>query len=830
MAAGIDILSPEALNIFTMFYYYIKTAFRSIRRKRIFSALNITGLAIGTCVFLLSLEYFSFETGYNRFHKNLSRLYRVNTVFADGKSGNTVPNMAPLMEKGVPGVKAAPRFMDNFNSGAIVTYEPGHDKSRVVSFREQGCVFVDSSFIGTFSFPLLEGTNRLGSENTVLVTASAALKLFGREPALGKIIELHNQFGVLPCEVTGVLRDVPVQSDIRFDFLFSNEILKSRAYTYGADWARLDNWNNSSYTTFVWLEEGADPDRVASMATDLWAKSNPDYKKEDSRLSLQPISQIHLGSGLTDSNPTFGSRFMVYLIFGLGILVLAMAWINYINFSTAHALSQVRQIGIQKIVGSRGSQIVLRYVTESILLNGFSLIMSFSLVQLTQGLFNYLTAKPLSFQYIDRLDIWLLAAAILIFGVLLCGGYVGLVLARFTPLKAIRSQLPGTRGSLLLRKGLVVFQFVISILFMACTIAAYKQVDFMKAHDLGMNLNNLMVVSGPQIRDSTSANNAAVFVHEMDKIPFIDKITATGSIPGADFTHNFGADGVTSLHPSRGDDKKNYFVTLTDQRYFDTYGIGFAAGRTFTPAEVDLGFKAGKVIINQTAALSLGINPLLAEHQMIKWNDRNWELLGVVKDYHHRGLKDPIEPILFVPQHNMAFFTLKITPDHFKTTVSDIKAVYEKLFPGNPFGYSMVKDAYNAQYAQDQRSGKIALSLSVLVIVIASLGLIGLSVFTARRRIREIGIRKILGASSSSLFVLMSREFLELVVAGTFIAAPIAWLVLNKWLQNFAYHVELGVWIFAASGLLAVLIALVTVSFEAARTALANPVTSLRAE
>ncbi len=811
-----------------MTYFYLKSAVRSILRKRVFSFLNIAGLTIGITVFLLVLEYFSYETGFDRFHEHGARLYRVNIVTAKGKSPSTVPALGAAMQSGIPGVKAAIRFGDNFNSGAVISVQPA-GQAAPVAFQEQRCVFVDKSFLQAFTFPLVDGSNQLDNPHAVIITASIAKKLYGTAEPVGQTLQMHNQFGLLTCTVAGVVADPPRQSDIGFDYLFSTEILRNASYISGSDWASLDNWGSESFTTYVWLQPGADPVTIAAQASRLLSREAPHYTAADGTIGLQPVSELHLGGSFDDDNPTSGSRVMVYAILYLGMLVLLIAWINFINFSTAFALSQARNIGIHKVIGSGKRQIVGRYITESLLLNLAGLTLAFLLTDLVQYLFNYLTARPLSLIYLNHWSSWLIGGSILTTGIGLCGGYVGWVLAKFKPVSAMQFNDTGQLGNTLLRKGLVVFQFAISVLFIIATLVAYKQLDFMKRHNLGMTIDNLVVVNGPQIRDSSIRTEARAFRNDLQRLPFITAMSNTGSIPGPDFAHNYSADGVLGPTPSKGDDQKEYFISEVDDHYFPLLKIPLADGRNFTPDEVTRGYKAGKWIVNETAARSLGLPSGDVLHRIVKWQGKDWEIVGVIKDYHHRSLKEVIEPIIYIPQNNINRFILQMTPGELQRKITAVKDLYARYFPGNPFGYTLLRETYDTQYAEEQRAATIALSVSVFVILIACLGLVGLSVFTAKRRTKEIGIRKILGASSAQLFALLSKDFLALVLVAFLLAAPIAWILMSQWLQNFAYHIRIDVWTLLPTGLLVTGIALFTVSFQAIKAALSKPADAIRA-
>ncbi len=811
-----------------MIGFYLKSAIRSIQRQKISSLLNVAGLTFGITIFLLVLEYYSYETGFNRFHKNGDRLFRLNVSSQNGKSPETSPALGPDLARSIPGVRASIRYCDQFNDGAIVSH-PVKD-GPPVAFAGEKCVFVDKNFLDAFSFPLLSGSNQLDQSQSVVLNVGAAEKFFGTKDPIGQTLVLHNQFGNLVCTVSGVIMDPPAQSDIQFDCLFSMEALKTPSYIAGSEWASPDSWGNDSYTTYLWLDKGADPAQVSEAASRIWARDNPDYKKEDGTLLLQPIDQLHLGSSLSDDNPTYGNRLMISIVFYLGILVLCIAWVNVINFSTALALSQARNIGIHKIIGSDKRHIVWRCVTESLLLNLLGLALAFLLADTAQGLFNYLTNQPLSLSFLNRPGPWLIGVGFLITGIALCGGYIGWILARFKPASTLQFNTQGHIGHALLRKGLVVFQFAVASLLILATITTYRQIDFMKKQQLGMNLQDLIVIDGPQIRDSTTHTEGLAFLNDLRALPWVTIVSHTGSIPGPDFAHNYSSDGIMGPNPVKGDEKQAYFISEIDNAYFPLYQIPLVAGRNFTEQEVNLGYKARKWIINQTAAASLHLSPETAVHHKIRWQNKDWEIVGVVKDYHHRSLKEAIEPILFIPGANINKITAKILPGQYKQKMDMISQLYSHYFPGNIFNPRVLLETYNASYLDEQRMATLALCVAVFVILIACLGLIGLSIFTARRRTKEIGIRKVLGASVRSIFGLLSRELLGLVLLAWLVSVPLGWLSMNAWLQNFAFHIQIGPLHLILAGISVLLIALCTVGFQALKSALMNPTSAIRSE
>jgi putative ABC transport system permease protein len=344
-----------------------------------------------------------------------------------------------------------------------------------------------------------------------------------------------------------------------------------------------------------------------------------------------------------------------------------------------------------------------------------------------------------------------------------------------------------------------------------------------------MRIEDLVVIKGPQIRDSSYKTNKVLFRDELVRFAFVEKISSTGSVPGEGFTHNYDADGVTGSDPQKGDERKSYSISEVDEHYFDTYHIPILRGSDFSSSDADKSYKGDRLILNETAARQMGYDPLTAVGRVLHWN-KAYTIVGIAKDYNHQSLKEKIEPIIYIPQHNNNFYTLKISPGRLTDKLALIQTLFSKMYPGNPFEYTVLKDTYDHLYQDDQRSADIALSLSMLVVAISCLGLIGLSVFTARRRKKEIGIRKVLGAGVGTLFALLSGEFIGLVIIAFLLAVPVTWLCMNKWLEGFAYRASIPWWIFGLTGAAAVFIALATVSVQSLRSAIVNPINSLRSE
>lgn len=812
-----------------MLSFYVRSAFRSMSRKRLFSVLNVAGLAVGITIFFLSLEYYSYEKGFNRWHPHLDRLYRLVIASKSGETAGVFPPLAPLLEKNAPGVHRAIRLAAEFNDGAIVSWQPDSAGSSLRSFREEGCVFADAAFLDAFHFPLIAGSNGLDQTNTVVIAASAARQLFGSGEAVGKTIVLHNQFGNLSVKVTGVTADPPDQSDIRFRYLFSIHILEDPVYTEGSNWAKLTTWGNNSYSTYLWLDPKADPGTIASTATRLWRQHDPEYAQKAGSILLQSVADMHLGRGWRDDHPTFSSYGLTVTVLFLGILIIGIAWINYINFATADALTRARDIGIHKVTGSSRSQIVWRAVAESILINLAGILAAFLLATVLQGLFNYLTGKPLELGYIAHPGSLLLAMGILIAGSIGCGAYTGSLLARLNPIAALQLNNTGRLGHSLVRKGLVVFQLTVSCLFIALTLVAFRQIQFMKRQNLGMDISQLVVIDGPALRDSSFKTRATLFRTELARLPFVEKFSCSGSVPGIGSGHNFSADGITGSVSQPGDDHFEYSISEVDEQFFDTYRIPLVYGSDFSRSDADKNFKGDRLIVNETAARQLGYQPEQATGRIIHWG-KPYTIIGVARDYHHRSLKEPIEPIIYVAAHNNNHYTIKTGSSGLASKMATLQTLYERLYPGNSFNWHPLKDTFDELYADDQRTGVFALSLSVMIIAISGLGLVGLAAFTARRRTKEMGIRKVLGASTQSLFLQLSKEYIWLVLLAFLISTPAAWLLTRRWLEGFAFRIEPGWGLFTFAGLLCFCFTLLTIAWHTLRTSFINPVHQLRTE
>ncbi|QMW03119.1 ABC transporter permease [Spirosoma foliorum] len=808
-----------------MLLNYLKIAFRNLSKNRVFSLINIAGLALGIAAFVLILEYISFEKSYNQFHQNLANTYRILLQHPDGKSDDYVPSaIATALKKQFSEVKAACRIA-SVQQGVVTVPETGSAQA-VRSFRETNSLSADGDFFRIFSFPLVAGSSSLYQPNTVAISQTKAKAYFGAENPIGKILTLNSQFGKLPYTIVGVFADVPANSDLQFDIVYSLSTLDNEANRNGNDWVRLDRWEGSFSQTMILLDPQADPVAFEAKANQLISKARP---KTAEITQLQPLTYIHLGDGLSDARPTSGKVGFVYMLGGIAFLILVIAWLNYINLSTAGALKRAKEVGVRKVVGANRGQIIGQFLGESLLLNVLGLGLAILLIALFQSPFNELIDKNLSLTSISQSPLWIVGAGAVLLGAIASGSYAAFALSRFPVISIVKNAFVRSGQGVRVRQTLVVFQFSISIVLMVATVVLYRQLAFMQSQDLGINVKQLLVIKGADVgADSARRAGKTTFRNELASLPYVNEYCNSGSVPGG--WYNFNSDGVTRLNPVPGDEKKEYAFTYSDDRFLPTYGIKLVAGQNFTPDMCAKGTDANRVLINEKAVKSLGFaSAQEAVGQKIKFGSE-LEVIGVIHDYHHQSLQQAIQPLIIYPGYPGSNYTIRLATDNMQAKIGDLEKLYKQLFPGNPFEYYFVDEHYNKQYQTEQQYSSIFSLASGLAILIACLGLFGLAAYATEQRTKEIGVRKVLGASVGSIITLLSGDFLKLVAVAILIASPIAGYAMNNWLQAFAYKIDIEWWMFALAGLLAVGIALLTVSLQSIKAALMNPVKSLRSE
>ena len=808
-----------------MLLNYLKIALRTLRKNRVFSLINIAGLALGITAFVLILEYVAYERSFNQFHTTLPTLYRLLNQNPSGDVWSDLsPPIGPLVKEKCPEVRAFCRIAEHSANG-IVSF-PNAPTNR--SFRESKLAYADASFFTLFSFPLLKGvaSTALTQPNTVALSQSRARTYFGARNPMGQTLTLNNQFGKTPYTVTAVYADMPQNSDLSFDAVFSLQTLASSANLNGNDWARLDSFYGTYLTTFLQLTDAAS---YKALETKINALAKQVAPNNNDLFIGQPATTLHLAASLSDRYKTSGSLGFVYLLSGIAGLVLLIAWYNYVNLSTAGALKRAKEVGVRKVIGAGPGQLIGQFLGESLLLNGLGFALALLLVALLQPAFNKFIQKDLSLSNLSTGTFWLAGAGLLVAGAMTSGGYVAFTMTSFRPIQTLKGTYQGGKSGLL-RKALVVAQFSASIALVIATLVLYRQLQYMQTKALGVSLTQRVVIRGPQVAQTGSFKPATnALEDQLGQLPYVKNFCQTSVVPGN--FYNFTANGITRQTPRPGDDKKTYSMGIIDDRFLPTYEIKLVAGRNFTVQEAELGYeKSGRVLINETGARQLGFASVnQAVGQRINWG-QPFEVVGVIADYHHQGVKYAIEPAIFLPRRSVSDLTVQLTTGGVQNKLAKLEQLYKAAYPGNPFEFFFADENYNRQYQSEQQYGQVFTVGSSLAIFIACLGLFGLATFTTQQRTKEIGVRKVLGASVASIVTLLSKDFLKLVLVAILIASPLAWYAMNRWLQDFAYRVEVSWWVFALAGLLAISIALLTVSFQSIRAALVNPVKSLRSE
>ena len=792
---------------------YFKTAVRNLLRNKGYSFIHIIGLSLGLTAAILIVLYVKDELSFDRFHENADLLYRVDRkIVRDNgnvdNSGYTGNFQGPRFSESIPEIKGFVRFQNgqtDIKIGDNIFSEPVR--------------LADANFFSVFSFPLVEGNGNtaLSQPRSVVLSESMSRKLFGSVDAMGKTIMFRKGDGFSPYLVSAVAKDCPANSSIQFNILLPLEISTQ-------DQNENEAWFHFFLTTFVLLKPGSDIHRVnqkmdrvfLSDARESIKMIKEKYGVKDLGLSyfLQPMSKIHLsrkvpsdGSLANSSNPVYS-----YLLSAIALFILLIACVNFINLSVAHSLKRAKEIGIRKVMGGSRQQLLVQFLGESLLLCLGAIVLAFALMILILPIFNQLADKSLSLSYLVDWKLILELVALFSLTVFLAGFYPALVLSGFNPVQTLYKRF-SMGGRSRMQKSLVILQFTLSSFLIIATLAISSQFSFLTTQKLGYEDENLLVVN----RLESTRKDAALFRSELMKNTSIVAVAPK----------NNGFEGNTVKVD--GDVKVNVTVETVDASFLGLMNVPIVEGRNFSPEFPSDSSKS--ILVNEAFVNEAGWrNPI--GMQVGTFEDKKYTVVGVVKDYHYRPMTEKIGPQLFTmnPNNNFGSFYIKIRPGSETAAVNFIQSTFRSLFPLSAFDYNFVKQDNQASYREEARWKKILFLGSMLTIFISCIGLYGLSVFSAEKRRKEVGIRKVLGASASRVAYVLSLDFVKLVLISLVIAIPLAWMAIDRWLENYPYRISLGGWLFAGAAMMVIGIALVTVSFQSVRAALSNPVTSLRSE
>ena len=805
-----------------MFKNYFKVAWRNLLRNRAFSAINIIGLSIGLASCMLISLYVLDELSFDRYNEKADQIVRV--IFKGTMQGGKI-NEAHVMPPTAQALKADyPEVLD-----ATRIRQAGTQKVMIgdTLFTGDNMAFADANLFEIFTIPFIKGNpkNALSEPNTLVITNELAKKYFGNQEPLGKTIKFKGSD--LNYTVTGVIEKIPANSHFHFDIFNSMS---------GLEEAKSTSWMQSEFFTYLLLQKGYDYKKLeAKLPRTVEKYMGPQLQKamgvtisefrksgNDIGLYLQPLTDIHLYSSASYDMGNGGDIKYVYIFGAVAIIMLLIACINFMNLSTAGASKRAREVGVRKVMGSEKIELVWQFLMESVLLTSIALVLAIIFGFVAMPLFNNLSGKDLSLQ-LD--SVTTLLPGLLLFGLIvgiLAGSYPAFFLSSFKPIAVLKGKYTSGKGSISLRSGLVVVQFFISITLMVGTTVVYQQLKFIQNKKLGYNKEQVLIVDTWEL-----GKNQDVFRDEILRDPHVLNVSSSGYLPaGPSYNNNF------MVYP----DDKNMELVKTlrydvDINYIPTLGMEMAAGRNFSK---EFGTDSSGVILNETAAKMLGLKNDALNHIVSNTNNdgskHTYHVIGIVKDFHFRSLHERIAPLAMTLSGGAGTMIIKVKTEDMKGLLSKMKTTWDEFKPEAAFSYSFMDERINNTYLAEQKTGQILGVFAGLTIFVACLGLFGLATFTAEQRTKEIGVRKVLGASVGSVVTLLSKDFLKLVGIAIIIATPAAWFAMNKWLQDFEYRIEISWWMFAVAGSLSIGIALLTVSFQSVKAALMDPVNSLRSE
>ncbi len=805
-----------------MFKNYLKIALRSIWRNKVFSSINILGLAIGLATCMLIMLYVQNELSYDRYNTKADQIVRV--VFKGQvqgqkmKEANVMPPVAKTLQNDYAEVEQATRLM---TAGTPAIVYGDH------AFTDEPLAFVDSNFLDVFTLPLVQGNKKtvLQQPNSIVITTDAAHKFFGNENAIGKTLFLKNAGTIFM--VTGVIKPVPVNSHFRFSLFASMAAVPD---------AESGSWMTSGFFTYLVLQKGYDFHKLQAKLPQVVEKyMGPPLKQSmgislamfrkqgnDIGFLLQPLTDIHLHSDFTGDLAAYGDIRYVYIFSAVAVFMLLIACINFINLSTAGASKRAREVGIRKVLGSRKGQLVRQFMMESLVITGVALLLALIIVRVALPYFSRLSGIELSMNFLS--DPLLLAALLLLVAItgLLAGSYPAFYLSAFNPVSVIKGKFFGGKQSKWLRRGLVVFQFFISITLIVGTLVVFRQLSYINNIQLGYDKNNVLILPDTGL----SGDKAALLRQQIAADSRVENVTSSGYIPvGPSYGNNF------FLHPQTNASQIKTLRYDVEYNYLATLGMQLAYGRNFSKV---FATDSSGIILNETAVRAFGWSNDALNKTLTHFDNRGaattYHVIGVIKDFHFKSLHERISPLVMTLSTTNSTLIVKANTTDISGLLSSVKQHWQAINPDAPFTYSFLDDRYANAYKSEANTGYILAIFAGLTIFIACLGLFGLATFTANQRTKEIGVRKVLGASVKSIVLLLSGDFLKLVCLAFVIAAPVSWYIMSKWLQDFAYRTPMGWQIYLFAAVIAVCIAIATISVQAIKAAIANPVKSLRTE
>lgn len=801
---------------------YFKIALRNLLKHKPYTAIHILGLALGLAAFLLINQYTSFEKSYDTYHYQPDQLYRLTTDnIVDGKlQVGDAMSFAP----------SGKALMDELPE--IISYTTTYKTWRMIfkkgeePIEEELVTAVDSNFLNLFKYKLVKGTkeNILNEPNTLVLTESMARKYFGEADPMGKSIEVLGRYN-RPFEVVGVMEDVPENTHYPFNALVSLKTLKERV--------ERDAWNGFNYYTYLLLDKNADLEQLEAKLPPLAKK----YIGEESNLyfNLQPVPSIHLESDLTFEPGIHGSSKAVNFLSIISLFILIIAWVNYVNLSTARAVERAKEVGLRKVVGARKRQLIGQFLVESMLINFLGAIAAIMLAELLLPYFNNLVGKTVLTEVWTNPDFLQKLGIFFLLGTFVAGFYPAIVLSSFSPIGVLKGTFSRSKQGVLLRKGLVIVQFAASLILIANTLIVYKQVNYMTNRDKGMDINKVIGFQNPQRsqeESETFESKYEAFSEALEKLEGVDQVGGMSNLPGggsADISSNSG--GIKIVGKTERINSTIYMSSI-DEQARNTLDVKLIAGRDFNPEFAD---DTAAIIVNLSVLERLNINdPSSILNEKVQFgrdpdNDK-YQIVGIYGNFNRTTLKNHVEPTVFffnpAPSNTLA----RLSGDKPSTTVAAIQDTWKQFFPDAPFEYTFLDQRFAKLYQEDKKFGFIFANFSILAIIVASLGLFGLASFLSVQRTKEVGVRKVLGASVSNIVLLFFKDFVWLILISVIVGIPLIYLSMNQWLNNYAYRIDFPWWVALVAMFAVSLFAFITVGYQTYKVAILNPARTIRHE
>lgn len=792
---------------------YFKIAFRNLWRNRLFSFLNILGLTVGMTACFLIFTYLSFESSYDDFHSKSDRIYR---VVADIKTPTEVINNSGPSWAFVPHVTEFPEIETAVRvMGDLMLFTKDNLK-----FNEPEVLWADADFFNTFDFPLVKGDSKtaLSEPLSIVLSETLAKKYFGDEDPIGKTITLFENPQQQPATVTGIMKDFPNNSHIKGSAVVSMTTI-TKKFNAGLD----DQWGNYSPFAYVLLKPGVDAAAFEKKLPDFLEKWDGTHMKQIQMfptLFLEPLQDVYLRSPRDGYGSVKGNINNIYIFSIIGLFIILIASINFVNLTTARSTERAKEVGIRKVIGANKGQLKFQFIGESILICTIAFLLTIGLIAILTPSFNQLAGKIISTGVFNNLNyIFYLLGVALGIG-LLAGMYPAFVLSSFKPVTVLKGRFATGSSGNLLRKGLVVCQFAISTALVIGTIIVYTQMSYMRNQELGFKKDQVLVL------DTNGDSGAKALKQAISGLANVNEVSLSGSVPGAGYPNAY-----SEIENTKGEFQiANLDLYLIDFDYIPLYKMKIVAGRAFSRDFMADTTQA--MVLNEAAVKMFGFtSPEQAIGKKFKQWKHEGKIVGVVKDFHFRSLQESIKPLsMRVDEGNMDYLSISLNTSNLQSTLATIEKAYQNTIPNRPNSYYFLDEFFNQQYQTEEKFGKLFLIFSLLAIFISCLGLLGLASYSTMQRTKEIGIRKVLGASVPNLLNLLSLDFLKLVFISFFVAVPLAAYFMHKWLNDYAYKIKMSWWIFALAMLIALLVAFLTISLQALRAATSNPIKSLRTE